>query len=787
MDSDGIPKLSEFFGTAEPDSSGGAVFAGAPTGRAESSATSAWTPTPPGILSSSTAGASIQPNAMFRMPAVVSPPPPSPAPSVVGSRGMHRQESRVSNTFASPEKMAFEPDEDGSDDGRSPQPIDEVKTDYWVGRNDIYQITGGSLLGVAEHQAELWIKKMVTHDASYPHQKKYHFDIARMKTHLRKVTLVKKMRHPNIFALSNEDLQVCVDGLGQDFEYPSLTTQHLLARRIANERGKAFAASGDATETWTNIVNMLKPRGVSEENHPFLPLAPTLMCIRATDLEAAQILIDEAVTNSLLHLIVMPRAQGEQHLRDLTRALTEVFESHWVQMSEVMTNAVADVMMCCRVIALLLGEVLDADGDAFDELKKLRSSSAQDAASSPMVYTVSCALTSHEEYGVVMQELITKEKNIIKARPSLRKRYEELGAVDAVSVDTDHCQAISKASDLLVHWASRVLPIHIDPLRTLVRARLLGCSSLVLAARAEGEEKKSIDSTAYSELMKTFEIASNHFSLDEEVATQKQQVFEQFEGLCKENAVDALLTRLDEFSDNFKGVVSGEAWDTMRETWGASVDYIRFALLDLKGVKLEETLVARIDVVATLALDICEENFERSHAEVNQCYEMVFVFELSKDKGLQRRARLVLAASTLMEAVYALEHAAIMDTYKMALQVKQKISALNSALTAGSTEEADAKVEVEVSVYVAELITIAEDASQIAFKSEYNLATEEVKTTLEIAEGFAPWNTDIEKTATLEEVQKVWEDAKISAHAVKRALTATLEAGASLRFFAPQH
>ena len=120
-----------------------------------------------------------------------------------------------------------------------------------------------------------------------------------------------------------------------------------------------------------------------------------------------------------------------------------------------------------------------------------------------------------------------------------------------------------------------------------------------------------------------------------------------------------------------------------------------------------------------------------------------------------------------------------MDTYKMALQVKQKISALNSALTAGSTEEAYAKVEVEVSVYVAELITIAEDARQIAFKSEYDLATMEVQTTLEIAEGFAPWNTDIEKTATLEEVQKVWEDAKISVHAVKKALPATHEAGAS--------
>ena len=121
----------------------------------------------------------------------------------------------------------------------------------------------------------------------------------------------------------------------------------------------------------------------------------------------------------------------------------------------------------------------------------------------------------------MMHELITNEKNIIKARPILQQCYEELGAIDAVSVDTDHCQAIFKASDLLVHWASKVLPIHIDPLRTLVRAGLLGRGSLVLAARAEGEETKSVDSAAYSELMKTFEIASNHFSLDEEVATQK--------------------------------------------------------------------------------------------------------------------------------------------------------------------------------------------------------------------------------------------------------------------------
>ena len=57
---------------------------------------------------------------------------------------------------------------------------------FWVCRNDIHQIRGESLLGVAEQQAELWIKKMVMHDNNNPHQKKYHFDIARMKSHLRK-------------------------------------------------------------------------------------------------------------------------------------------------------------------------------------------------------------------------------------------------------------------------------------------------------------------------------------------------------------------------------------------------------------------------------------------------------------------------------------------------------------------------------------------------------------------------------------------------------------------------
>jgi hypothetical protein len=380
----------------------------------------------------------------------------------------------------------------------------------------------------------------------------------------------------------------------------------------------------------------------------------------------------------------------------------------------------------------------------------------------------------------VMQELVTKEKNIIKAAPILQKCYEDLQAIEALAMDVDHFQLIAKASDLLVHWASKVLPIHINPLRSLVRTRLLGCGSFVLDEKAEGEEKKSVDTAAYSELMKTFEVASNHFSLDEEVATQKQQVFDMFEGLCKGNAVGALVATLDEFSAKFTQVVSGTAWDAMRETWGPSVDKIRLALLDVKGVKLKETLDKRINVVATLALDICEENFETSPEDVNLCYEMVSAFEWSTDKALQRRARLVLAASNLMEAVCALDNAAKMDMYEMALKVKQKVSAFSCTLAADPTEEADGKVKVDNPDYVVELLAIAEEATQVAFEIEYDLATEEVQTTLEIAEGFVPWNEDIEKTATLETVQKVWADAKISANAVRKALTATHEAGTSL-------
>ena len=152
---------------------------------------------------------------------------------------------------------------------------------------------------------------MATHNASLPHHKKLHFDIARMKGHLMK--LMKKRRFPNIFSLSNADLQACAEGLGTDFEHPPVTTQHLLVRRIANERGKAFGAGGDAAAAWRNIVNMLKPRGMDEETHPFLPTEPTLMCIKATDPQAAQLLIDEGVANSILYLLEMPRAQGEQH------------------------------------------------------------------------------------------------------------------------------------------------------------------------------------------------------------------------------------------------------------------------------------------------------------------------------------------------------------------------------------------------------------------------------------------------------------------------------------------
>ncbi len=108
-------------------------------------------------------------------------------------------------------------------------------------------------------------------------------------------------------------------------------------------------------------------------------------------------------------------------------------------MSEVMTQAVVDVRMCCRVIALLLGDVfLDAGEGMFEELRKLRSSSAQDTATSPMVYTVSCALINHDDYGPVMQELITREKNIIKAASILQKCYADLQATEALAMGADH-------------------------------------------------------------------------------------------------------------------------------------------------------------------------------------------------------------------------------------------------------------------------------------------------------------------------------------------------------------
>ncbi len=124
----------------------------------------------------------------------------------------------------------------------------------------------------------------------------------------------------------------------------------------------------------------------------------------------------------------------------------------------------------------------------------------------------------------------------------------------------------------------------------------------------------------------------------------------------------------------------------MRGREGRSVVTKRAGGEDGGGQKMEDTMVNRSNVVATLALNMSEQSFERSHAEVNQCYEMVFACEWSSDNELQRRTRLVLAASNLMEAVSALKKAAKMDAYRMALQVKQKISAVHSASAADPTK-----------------------------------------------------------------------------------------------------
>ena len=112
--------------------------------------------------------------------------------------------------------------------------------------------------------------------------------------------------------------------------------------------------------------------------------------------------------------------------------------------------------------------------------------------------------------------------------------------------------------------------------------------------------------------------------------------------------------------------------------------------------------------------------------------------------------------------------------------MKQKLSDISCTLAADATEMADGKVKVDFPDYAAPLIISAETSIHIAFKDEYDEAVVEVQIDLENAEGFAPWNKDIDKTASLGDVQKMWADAQNSVSAVRKALAATQEARASL-------
>lgn len=132
------------------------------------------------------------------------------------------------------------------------------KTDYWIQQLDLARLLAGSPLGVAEHQAELRLRKMEKWDAEHPNEVRYTAERSRLKTHLKRVTVCKQLRPLTIVHLRDDEYGAAILHMGVEFGWPDVTREFMVVRRCQNLRALA-QESGAPSARWSDFFSALLP------------------------------------------------------------------------------------------------------------------------------------------------------------------------------------------------------------------------------------------------------------------------------------------------------------------------------------------------------------------------------------------------------------------------------------------------------------------------------------------------------------------------------------------------
>lgn len=449
-------------------------------------------------------------------------PPAKPSPSAKFARGAQADEDAESL----PPGSAIADDE--ADSAAEP----ENKTDYWIKENNVELILSGFALGVQEHQAELRLKKLTKFAEENPSDKRFASEITRLTSHLKKVTVCKKLRADSIVHLSDAEFSAALLALGHGFQFPSTTRQNMVLRRLTLRRHDAMKGQVSAARqaAWTEVCKILSPPPI-EGALGFDPAAAELAACDLEDHDICKMIRHELVENSLVPLIVDHKGD-DGNLFDFTTSVLKVYEALWEEYSDLATKTISAINSCVRGIDFLLCSEALGDDEALADLQVLA-----DGATATDKKTIKAILGSavyaNEKLCARMEECLRCQKHIVQARPLHEHLVAELEKYGPNAEDEGHFKLLADASRFLTTWRSKLPDGSLDCLAENVRQRVMVCGTALASRPCDSKSATAgaaSDRIAIVQMKRSFSRALEDidlaYSLDNDVATLKHELFE---------------------------------------------------------------------------------------------------------------------------------------------------------------------------------------------------------------------------------------------------------------------
>lgn len=330
------------------------------------------------------------------------------------------------------------------------------KTDYWIAQNCLDNVLLGHALGVQEHQAELRLKKMEKHSAENPGDKRFASEIARLKSHMRKVSVCKRLRPAAIIHLTDDELGVALMALGGSFEFPSATQANMVIRRAGFLRSQAMAAVDDQARSsqWEVFCEILRPAPLGSKPE-FVPLEATLAGAPIKDNEAAKILRAEVVENTLVPMVMTEAENGCAQLHVFCSTLLKVFESLWDEFGHLTTKVLCSMVSNARGIAFLTCGSSLLDEEILEDLKHLQAG-ATATEGKTIRNIVGTAVFANELWADRLETHLRAEKNCVIAGPLLKDMLEQLEGFAENATDKGHFDLLVEAARYMVAWSPKL-------------------------------------------------------------------------------------------------------------------------------------------------------------------------------------------------------------------------------------------------------------------------------------------------------------------------------------------